>query len=215
MPRVLPQTVIYDPNLTLTPAGAHLPVTSGMNAIAHCGEALYAQDANPITSLMAEEGIRALALEPAEGGRDRRLTGSARRVPLRRLALRAPCSARSAWRCITSSATRWAAPSTCRTRRRTRSCCRMRSRTTRAAAPEAMAPHRARAGQRPMRRAGIYDLAAALGAPLALEDIGMPADGLDRAAELATTNPYWNPRPLERGAIRQLLQDAWEGKRPT
>jgi maleylacetate reductase len=27
-------------------------------------------------------------------------------------------------------------------------------------------------------------------------------------------NQYPNPRPLERGAIRQLLQDAFEGKRP-
>ena len=32
-----------------------------MNAIAHCVEALYAEDANPVISLMAAEGIRALA----------------------------------------------------------------------------------------------------------------------------------------------------------
>ena len=32
-----------------------------MNAIAHCVEALYSETANPITSLMAEEGIRAIA----------------------------------------------------------------------------------------------------------------------------------------------------------
>src|SRR5215470_17554235 len=58
--RVLPKTVIYDPNLTLTLPAA-LSASSGMNAIAHCVEALYAVDANPIISLMAEEGIRALA----------------------------------------------------------------------------------------------------------------------------------------------------------
>jgi alcohol dehydrogenase class IV len=61
---------------------------------------------------------------------------------------------------------------------------------------------------------GLYDLAKTIGAPLALKDVGMPADGLDRAAELAVTNPYWNPRPLEREAIRALLQAAWEGRRP-
>src|SRR4030095_630876 len=59
-PKVLPRAVIYDPELTLD-----LPVAvsaaSGMNAIAHCAEALYAHDGNPIVSLMAEEGIRALA----------------------------------------------------------------------------------------------------------------------------------------------------------
>src|SRR5476651_545344 len=57
--RVLPKTVIYDPELTLSLPAA-LSVTSGINAIAHAAEGLYAQDANPITGLMAEEGIRAL-----------------------------------------------------------------------------------------------------------------------------------------------------------
>src|SRR5690606_24059068 len=51
-PRVLPRTVVYDPRLTLG-LPAQLTATSGMNAIAHAVEALYAQDANPITSLMA------------------------------------------------------------------------------------------------------------------------------------------------------------------
>ena len=59
-PRVLPRTVIYDPQLTLTlPVG--LSITSGMNAIAHSAEGLYAKDGNPIMDLMAEEGIRAIA----------------------------------------------------------------------------------------------------------------------------------------------------------
>src|SRR5262245_63805790 len=57
--RVLPRTVIYDPTLTLgLPVG--LSATSGMNAIAHAVEALYAEDANPITSMLAAEGMRAL-----------------------------------------------------------------------------------------------------------------------------------------------------------
>ncbi|HVC10230.1 MAG TPA: maleylacetate reductase, partial [Burkholderiales bacterium] len=57
--RVLPRTVLYDPALTLTLPPA-LSAASGMNAIAHCVEALYAHDGNPVISLMAEEGIRAL-----------------------------------------------------------------------------------------------------------------------------------------------------------
>ncbi|MEY2684021.1 MAG: hypothetical protein RJA09_1165, partial [Pseudomonadota bacterium] len=40
-PRVLPRTVIYDPELTLTLPVA-MSVTSGMNAIAHAAEGLYA-----------------------------------------------------------------------------------------------------------------------------------------------------------------------------
>ena len=60
-PRVLPKTVIYDPQLTLT-LPAQISACSGMNAMAHAIEALYAEDANPIIGLMAEESIRALAL---------------------------------------------------------------------------------------------------------------------------------------------------------
>ena len=62
--------------------------------------------------------------------------------------------------------------------------------------------------------AGLYDLAQKIGAPVALRDIGMDAASLDEAARLATQNPYYNPRPIDYTAIRQLLQNAWEGRRP-
>src|SRR6516162_149127 len=58
--KVLPRTVIYDPTLT-TSLPAMLSATSGMNAIAHAVEALYAQDRNPIINIIAGESIRALA----------------------------------------------------------------------------------------------------------------------------------------------------------
>jgi alcohol dehydrogenase class IV len=61
---------------------------------------------------------------------------------------------------------------------------------------------------------GLYDLAVAIGAPVALKDIGMPADGLERAAELATQNPYANPRPVEYAGVLELLRKAFAGKRP-
>ena len=58
--KVLPELIVYDVDLTLSlPAG--LSVVSGMNAIAHAVEALYAEDANPVTSSLAEQGITALA----------------------------------------------------------------------------------------------------------------------------------------------------------
>jgi len=60
----------------------------------------------------------------------------------------------------------------------------------------------------------VFDLANDNGAPVALRDIGMKAADLDRACEIAMQNQYPNPRPLERNAIRQLLQDAFEGSRP-
>ena len=56
---ILPGVVIYDPDLTLGLA-VPMSVTSGFNAMAHAVEGLYAQDRNPVASLMALEGIRAL-----------------------------------------------------------------------------------------------------------------------------------------------------------
>ena len=125
----------------------------------------------------------------------------------------ARCWATSAWHCTTSSATRWAAASICRTRRCTRWCCRMRSPTT------------LRRSQRPWQRleralgrehaaAALYDLARNNGAPYSLRALGMAESDLDRAADIAVANPYWNPRPIERAGIRALLQNAWEGVRP-
>ena len=61
---------------------------------------------------------------------------------------------------------------------------------------------------------GLYDLAVRIGAPVALKDIGMPEDGLERAAELATQNPYANPRPVDYAGVLALLRNAYEGVRP-
>jgi maleylacetate reductase len=61
---------------------------------------------------------------------------------------------------------------------------------------------------------GLYDLARRLNARLALRDIGMPESGIARAADLAVTNAYWNPRPLERKPIEELIARAWAGEPP-
>ena len=44
--------------------------------------------------------------------------------------------------------------------------------------------------------------------------IGMPEDGLERAADIATKNPYWNPRDFTREDILGLLKAAFAGERP-
>jgi hypothetical protein len=61
---------------------------------------------------------------------------------------------------------------------------------------------------------GLFELARRHGAPTSLAAIGMPADGLDRAADLAVHNQYPNPRPLDRAALRALLQRAFDGEPP-
>ena len=61
----------------------------------------------------------------------------------------------------------------------------------------------------------LFDLIKSLGVPTSLAEIGMKEEDLDQAAEIATKNPYYNPRPIEKNVIRELLGNAFSGKRPT
>jgi len=61
---------------------------------------------------------------------------------------------------------------------------------------------------------GLHDLAAKLNAPLALSQIGMKREGLERAAQIAVENPYWNPRDFTQAQIFSVLENAFEGRRP-
>lgn len=209
--RVLPRTVIYDVDLTLSLPPA-LSATSGMNAIAHAVEALYAQDANPIMSLLAQEGIRALA-----GG----LPGVVTKP--QDIEERSQCLY-GAWLCgaVLGSVGMALHHKLCHTLGGTFNLPHAETHTVvlphavaynRAAAPDAMRAA-ARAIGADDAAQGLYALARSLGAPLALKDIGMREADLDRAAELATQSPYYNPRPVEYGAIRQLLDDAYHGRAP-
>jgi maleylacetate reductase len=63
--RVLPRTVIYDPDLVLS-LPSHLAASSGMNALAHCAEAVYDPGCSPLTKLGALEGARVLVEQLAE-----------------------------------------------------------------------------------------------------------------------------------------------------
>jgi maleylacetate reductase len=208
---VLPRTVIYDPMLTLgLPVG--LSVTSGFNAIAHAVEALYAQDANPITAMMAEEGIRALAHglprvvnSPAEvGARGDCLYG--------------------AWLCgaVLGAVGMALHHKLCHVLGGTWNLPHAETHTVilphavaynYAAAPDAM-QRVERAMESAHAAKGIYDLMKTLGAPLGLKDIGMREAELDRAADLATQAPYYNPRSPDRAGIRDLLDAAFHGQRP-
>src|SRR6478672_11851937 len=208
---VLPETVIYDVDLTLTlPAG--LAATSGINAIAHAVEALYARDTNPVTSLMAEEGIRALA----------------RALPVI-VAKSDDRAARSealygAWLCGVCLGTVGMAlhHKLCHTLGGTFDLPHAATHTivlphalafNAPAAPEAMT-RIARALGTDEAPLGVYELARRLGAPLALRDLGVSAADLDTAADIASADPYWNPRPVDRADIRTVLQNAFEGAPP-
>ena len=209
--RVLPRTVIYDPRLTLS-LPVDMSITSGINAIAHAAEGLYSQDRNPVMSLMAEESIRALATG-LPGIRANPLDLEARGSALY-----------GAWLAgtVLGSVGMALHHKLCHTLGGTFNLPHAQTHTVilphalaynATAAPDAMQRIARALGSRSAAQ-GVYDLAAANGAPVALKALGMSAADLDRAAEIASTHPYWNPEPISRNAIRSLLQDAFDGIRP-
>lgn len=209
--RVLPKTVIYDVDLTLT-LPPQLSLTSGINAIAHAAEGLYARDGNPVIALMAEEGIAALA----------------RALPTI-CAHPDDTAARSdalygAWLCgtVLGSVGMALHHKLCHTLGGTFNLPHAATHTI--VLPYALA-YNAKAAPDAMKRIAraighddapgcVYELAGANGAPAGLREIGMNEDDLDRAARTACANPYWNPREIEYTAIRALLQDAYDGVPP-
>lgn len=209
--RVLPEVVLYDvaETMGLPPetSGA-----SGINAIAHAVEALYAQNRNPIISLLAADGIRALA------GALPRITADPGDVAARRDALY------GAWLCGTCLGAVGMAlhHKLCHSLGGTFNLPHAQTHAiilphalayNAPAAPEAIAQLCTALGTQEPALA-LHALTGAVGTPRALRDLGMPESGIETATDLALANPYWNPRPLDRGAIRALLARAWAGEEP-
>ena len=210
--RVLPRAVIYDPNLTLSlPPG--LSAASGMNAIAHAVEALYSHEGNPVISIMAEEGIRALANALPT------ITRSPSDLAARSDALY------GAWLCgiVLGSAGMALHHKLCHVlggsynlpHAETHSIVLPHAvRYNQDAAPDAMR-HIENAIRAKDAAAGIYDLEKSLGLPLRLADIGMKEADLERAARIATEAPYPNPKKVEYAGVLELLRNAYAGRRPS
>jgi alcohol dehydrogenase class IV len=210
-PKVQPEVVIYDVELTFT-LPPRLSSTSGMNAIAHAVEGLYAEDRNPIVTLMALEAIRAMA-EGLPAIVERPQDSAARVTALY-----------GAWLCgtVLGSVGMALHHKLCHVLGGTFGLPHAETHTVMLphvasfnarAVPEKLAPvaeilHSVGPGQ------GLFDLVERMGAPTALKDIGMPTDGLDKAAAIATENPYYNPRQATREEIHALLVDAFHGRRP-
>jgi maleylacetate reductase len=210
--RVLPRTVIYDPELTLT-LPVELSITSGLNALAHAAEGLYARDASPITSLLAEEAIaaigRALPGVHADGADLEARTDLLYGAWLAGSVLGTVGMALHHKLCHTLGGT-FNLP---------------HAATHAVVLPHALA-YNAEAAPEAMRRIaralgtaeaplGVYELGRRLGAPRSLRDLGMSEADVDVAADLATTEPYWNPRPVTRESIRTLLLHAFDGAPPS
>jgi maleylacetate reductase len=210
--RVQPRTVLYDPLLTL-----QLPVkvsaASGMNAMAHCVEALYAPDANPLTSLMAEEGIRALAVSlPA-------IVESPGNIDARTQAMYGAWLAGSALGAVQMGLHH----KLCHTLGGSFD---LPHAETHAVLLPYTAEYNADAASEAMMRIaralgagdaplGLFDLGRRIGTPASLAEIGLHATDLDRAAELAVERPYPNPRLVTRDGVLELLRKAFGGAKPS
>ena len=207
--RVLPKAVIYDPQLTLD-LPVRVSAASGMNAIAHCAEALYAHDGNPIVSLTAEEGIRALATA----------------LPL---VVQAPRDLEARTSALYGA---WLAGLTIATTGNGlhHKLCHVlggfglpHAETHSIVLPHAL--HYNSVAQEAMRRmaralgvedvpASIWELERRMGLAMKLADIGMKQEDLERAARIAVQAPYPNPRKVEYQPVLELLHNAYEGVRP-
>ena len=209
--RVLPRTVIYDPMLTLDLPPA-MSITSGFNAIAHAVEALYAEEPNPITAMMAEDGIRALTRGmPAILKNPHDVTG------------RSDCLY-GAWLCGSVLGTTGMAVhhKLCHVLGGTWNLPHAETHTVvlphavaynYAAAPEAMKQIE-RAMGTSNAAAGIFELMERMNAPISLKEIGMRHDELPRAVSLVMEAPYYNPRRPSGEEIARLLEDAFHGRQP-
>lgn len=213
--QVLPTAVIYDPELTLA-MPLWLGGPSAINAIAHCVEALYAPGANPVCSVLAGEGIGALAqgiravvAQPSEiGGRSLTLYGAY----LAGVCLAGAGAGLHHRIChvlggafdlphaemhtiVLPHVVAFLEPAA-------------KPQLQRAADALALADTNAIAG-------AIFDLAQDVGAPTALREIGLDDGDLDHAVELIIdSNPPAQPRPIDRDQLTLLLGDALVGARP-
>jgi len=209
--KILPDVVIYDPLLTHG-LPKSMTVTSALNALAHAAEALYAKDRNPISTLMAKEGVKALieALpvikqDPHNSqGRQGALYG--------------------AWLCgsVLGSVGMSLHHKLCHTLGGTFDLPHADTHAillphvlafNEVAVPGLLKPicdvlKASSAG------VGLYEYSKSISAPLALKDIGMPESGIGRAAELAVANPYWNPRDFDKRQIQKIIENAFHGVTP-
>ena len=208
---ILPETVIYDVDLTMTLPAA-LTVASGLNAIAHAAEALYATDRNPILSLMAADAVTAFAsalpaliADPDDrNARAHALYGAW----LSGAALGGAAMALHHKLCHTLGGS-FDTP---------------HADTHAILLPHTVGFNAAVVGDLltpvsdalggPTAGRALHRFAARLSAPSRLRDLGLTEADLDRAAAMAVAKPYDNPRAFGEAEIRALLQDAWLGNEP-
>lgn len=210
-PRILPATVIYDVDYTMSMPPA-LTATSGVNAMAHAVESLYASNTNPILRMLALEGVRSLATS----------------LPLI-VVMPQDRSARSkalygAWLCgvALGSSSMALHHKLCHSLGGSLNLPHSETHTI-------ILPH-ALSYNAPAIPSQLADLASVLPdsngdaihglnimldrlkVKRALKDLGMTEEDVDKATQIAMGAQYPNPRTLEQDKIRELIRRCWAGE---
>lgn len=210
-PKVLPEVILYDPELVVSLPAA-MTVTSGLNAMAHAAEGLYAKDRTEETTALAMEGLRAFV-----AGLPRVLENPAN------LQAREETQ-RGAYACgaVLGQVGMALHHKLCHTLGGSFDLPHAETHAiilphavhyNAAAVPDLLAPIAALLeGDAPGQ--ALWTFAKSLNAPTALRDLGLSEADLDKATEIALSKPYWNPREITAEGIRALLQNAWSGEAP-
>ncbi|MEX0278840.1 MAG: maleylacetate reductase [Ruegeria sp.] len=208
---VLPRAILYDPELVASLPTA-MTVNSALNAMAHAAEALYAKDRTDQTTELAINGLDAFAAGLPKVVAD---PGD--------LKAREDTQ-HGAWACGTVLGQVGMAlhHKLCHTlggsfnlpHAETHAIVLPHAIAYNAAGvPDLLAPvSQALDGTGPGQ--ALWNFAKAMGAPMALKDLGLSETDLDRATEIALSNPYWNPQPVTADGLRTLLHNAWAGNAP-
>jgi maleylacetate reductase len=211
-PRVLPRSVVYDATLTLT-LPVDLSVASGLNAVAHGIDSMWAPGHDPVDAVLAEEGLRALgsglprvvAEQVDVGGREEVLYGAY----LTAVAFASAGSGLHHKICHVLGGM-FDLP---------------HAETHAVVLPHVLAVNAPKAPGAERRIAsalgatdavsGLRELYATVDAPRSLRDQGMPVDGIEPAVEaILAAAPPDNPAPVTPETVRRLVRRAWEGAEP-
>ncbi|HEY3604963.1 MAG TPA: maleylacetate reductase [Sporichthyaceae bacterium] len=205
-PVVLPRVVLYDPELTAS-MPTELAAASGLNAMAHCVETFWGPRRNPISSVLAAEGIQALGDGLRGLGRDAGASGDL----------------------LYGAYLAGVAFSAAGTGLHHKICHALggafnlpHAQTHAIVLPHVLAANAPGAPEAVTRIAaalrvddpvaGLKALARHLGVPAGLRDLGLREDQLDEAVALIVpVIPADNPVPMDAAGLRVLLQAAWAG----
>ncbi|KAL7756830.1 hypothetical protein ACKLNR_013823 [Fusarium oxysporum f. sp. zingiberi] len=210
-PKILPVVVIYDVDLTLT-LPANLAAASGVNAMAHAVEALYARNHNPVINLIAIQGVKAMANALPE------LVENPTSMNARSSALY------GAWLCgiCLGNGGMSLHHKLCHTLGGSFDLPHAETHTI--ILPHALSynapkvPETMKAlgevlpGSDGDAIKGLNDLLSRIKVEGGLKALGMKESDIDRAVDIVMSKNFWNPREVERTAIRELIRRAWAGE---